>query len=74
MDVVLFFHGKPYEQMGWFGGKTTPIFGNIHVFFCFRDKPFDVLTMEVMEVIWHACGPKLSDNGTEHDVNAVDKS
>ena len=44
------------------------------MFFCFRDKPFDVLTMEVMEVIWHACGPKLSDNGTEHDVNAVDKS
>ena len=22
-------NGKPYEQMGWFGGKPT-IFGNIH--------------------------------------------
>ena len=25
-------NGKPYEQMGWFGGiKTTPIFGNTHI-------------------------------------------
>ena len=23
-------NGKPYEQMGWFGGPT-PIFGNTHI-------------------------------------------
>ena len=24
-------NGKPYEQMDDLGGKTTPIFGNIHI-------------------------------------------
>ncbi len=30
------YNGKPYEQMGWFGG--TPIFGNIHIQEALKDS------------------------------------